>query len=861
MKLPKPSAAHAAASAESPAVLDSAEAGASLWPAIPVWFPPVFYLVLALLFLWRCVFTGDVFLPAGMLGHVAPWTSMGSPDQLPPWNPLRWDGIAQFYPWRAFAARSVHAGILPLWNPYQFSGTPFVANSQSAVFYPGNILFYILPVARAFGASAVLHLTLCGWFTYLLMRGLRCTQVAALLGGVVYAYSAWQVGWLQLPTFLATSCWFPLLLCQMLRIAGACARDDRAGAIPGRRLLTTDHCLLGLIVGMILLAGHLQIAFYGLLTGGILAAALTARQAARRDWKGVGRSIAVYLTGLALGLMLAMPQLLPAFELSRVSHRVGKPSSEGYRAYTEYAMQPAGAVMLFLPEFFGNDYDSNNPYWGFYVKSGPGDMRIAVRHNAAETAAYVGILPLLLGGLALARGMRRKAIDRKTLFFGGLALLSLLMALGTPVDALFYFGVPGFGQSGSPARCLVLWALAWSGLAALGLDTVMRERPTRREFAVVVGGVAAVLIVALNVASKALAAPPPGAVIPLLGQVFERIGSGWIRLLVLTAGGIVLLFPRPEKSGDTPGGAKGPRVATAENANSRISPHPTAAVFATALVVCDLFLVGIAINPTAPIGSVYPETPGIKLLREQAGHERIFPINQRWSLYKSPPAVLPPNAAAVYGLRDVQGYDSLLTGQYKAFANLFALPNGMGVVDASPPEVGNMVFFQNVNATLVPNTSARFGITPSAPTAAYAPQSVPPGNPLYQGDRDMVIYALPNGRPRAEIVGPAANGAAPVVWREDGPTRVTLGVRTGSDGVLNLNDQFFPGWHANVDGRPVTIGRQAAAPIYRAVPVPAGEHVVSFRYEPAGFRVGLYLALFCCTVTTAFAVQSRRPRR
>jgi P-type E1-E2 ATPase len=50
--------------------------------------------------------------------------------------------------------------------------------------------------------------------------------------------------------------------------------------------------------------------------------------------------------------------------------------------------------------------------------------------------------------------------------------------------------VPGFGQSGSPARCMVLWALAWSALAAFGLDAlrdltspralVVRAEGTRR---------------------------------------------------------------------------------------------------------------------------------------------------------------------------------------------------------------------------------------------------------------------------------------------------------------------------------------------------------------------------------------------
>jgi uncharacterized membrane protein YfhO len=64
--------------------------------------------------------------------------------------------------------------------------------------------------------------------------------------------------------------------------------------------------------------------------------------------------------------------------------------------------------------------------------------------------------------------------------------------------------------------------------------------------------------------------------------------------------------------------------------------------------------------------------------------------------------------------------------------------------------------------------------------------------------------------------------------------------------ILNLADQFYPGWNAYLDGQTVPITRRADVSVFRAVAVPPGEHVVSFRYEPAGFRVGLYLACLAC---------------
>lgn len=807
---------------------------------LPGWLPPLFYLLLALIFLWRSTFTGEVFLPATLLSHVAPYSVNAHSETLPPWNPLRWDGIAQFYPWRHFAAETIRSGRLPLWNPYQFCGTPFVANSQSAVFYPGNLLFYLLPTAQAFHASALLHLTLCGWFLYLLLRRLHCSEGAALLGGVVYAYSAWQVAWLQLPTFLATSCWFPLLLRQVLDLKSG-GQNDGEIAPPALPLLRAAS--LAAVVGLMLLAGHLQIAFYGLLAGILLAFARLWEEG-RQAGAGVAiRLLSAYVGALVVGMMLAMPQVLPALELSRFSHRAGKATAAGYAAYTEYALPPAGLTQLTLPDFFGNDYDPANPYWGFYRKSLDNGQTFAIRHNAAETALYVGIVPLLLAFLSLLRTRQQNPWDRRALFFGGLALMALLMALGTPINALFYFLVPGFGQSGSPARSLVLWALAVAVLSALGLDALQRRLPTKREQAITGAALLFTFAIGLSLAASALGTRLLGfdaLKVPTLAEAFQHLTWDWLRLLVMSVGGLLLLLPPLRR----------------RQRNGVLLLVPTALL----LTLFDLFSVGIPMNPTAPSAAVYPETSGIRFVRDRLGHERVFPINKKWSLFKAPPAVLPPNGAMAYGFRDVQGYDSLLTGQYKQFANQFALPDPSGQTDASPPEVGNMVFFQNPNAPDIPLLGAAFFLSPPALIASaqgYPPDALPSGNPTYSADNEMAVTPVPNALPRARL----SNGQA-VAYAEDTATRVVLTLPSDAGGSLLLDDQFYPGWHAYADDRPVPILRQPQATVFRAVTVPAGTHVIAFRYEPASFHVGLYLACFAlCLLCLPLGSLIRRKER
>ena len=837
--------------------------------SFPRWFPPLFFALLSVLFLWRSIFAGDVFLPAGLLGHVAPYKAVIPADAVPLWNPLRWDAVAQFYPWRFFAAQSLRNGILPLWNPYQFCGTPFVANSQSAVFYPPNLLFALLPTMRAFAVSAAFHLTLCGWFTYFFLRRLNCAEWPALFGSVVFAFSAWQIQWLQLPTFLATSCWIPLIFSLIYGII-----EVRSQKSEVRRnapfLLSSDFCLLSTSFGLMLLAGHLQIAFYGLLAAGLWAVGLSIAAAKRDGIRAAGRGLAHCGAALVLGLMLASPQILPALELSHVSHRAGPATAAGYTAYTEYALNPSQLVTLALPNFYGNDYAPGNKFWGYYKKDVGGGVTIGIRHNAAEIACYVGILPLIFAVFALVRGLQKKRFDRRVLFFGLLAALALLMALGSPIDAVFYFGVPGFGQSGSPGRVLVLWAFAVSILAAFGLDALLKEAATIREKQVAAGIVALFFAVSLSLAAQQFGNVINGIVLPTLGDVFSNVAQDWVRIVIMAFGAVFLFSkaaphppPLPPQAGEGSSNLlsveiarsaedKRPASATGKNA---LTPLPrlrgqglgVGGYLALGLVLVDLFWVGIPINPTSAPENVYPVTPGVKLLQEQIGHERIFPVNQAWSLYRSPPAVLPPNGAMVFGLHDVQGYDSLLTRQYKEFANQFARPNRAGVKDSSPPEVGNMIFFQNPNAPQTALTAAKFALTPATSDPAFQElrEGTPPGSPLYDAPNEMAVYALPASRPRAALtVNGAVVGAAE--WQEDGPTRVTLKTNAPTAATLILADQWYPGWKVAVDEQPAQIDRAPDAPIFRAVSLSASPHTVAFRYEPASIRLGIYLAGFAC---------------
>ena len=56
-----------------------------------------------------------------------------------------------------------------------------------------------------------------------------------------------------------------------------------------------------------------------------------------------------------------------------------------------------------------------------------------------------------------------------------------------------------------------------------------------------------------------------------------------------------------------------------------------------------------------------------------------------------------------------------------------------------------------------------------------------------------------------------------------------------------LSEAYFPGWRAQVNGADAAI--EPAFFGLRAVRVPAGDSVVSFRYEPASLRWGAWASV------------------
>jgi hypothetical protein len=766
-----------------------------LLPFLTLLLPPC-------LLLWPVLVHGEAFLPADLLRDIAPWRT-DNPSSLIPWNPLMWDGIAEFYPWRFFAAQTLHSGYLPLWNPHQFCGTPFVANSQSAVFYPPNLLFCLLPVSQAFGVSVLLHLFLTGGFMYAFLCSpkIGLGRAAALLGAVAWQLCHWQVAWLELPTFLCVSAWLPLALLLV----------DRTVERPTARRAG----LLGICCGLMLLAGHLQIALYclGLVT---VYALFRAWPRLRPDGPAL---VGCTLIVLALAFGLAAPQILPTLELAHVSHRAGGPPTwAAYTVYIHLALPSANLITLWLPGFFGNP--TRGTYWGIGFNAGPGAYM--------ENACYGGVLALLLALAGVWATWRQNTATR---FFGIAAVVSLLLALGTPLNALAFFGIPGFAQTGSPGRILVLWSFCIAVLAALGAQRVLEG-----DWGVLMkslGLFTAFGLLALGYAVFWFSRYTP------TGYVAANLSTErdlWRLPLGLLLGTCAALWLRER---------------------GRLTASQTGATLIV-LVGADLLAAGYGFNRTTAPQNVYPMTPLIAYLQAHRSEGRIMPVNRRWSLTAEPPlAVLPPNTGTVYGLDDTQGYDSLLTGQYFQFAG--RLDQG----SPAPQENGNMVFTYGIGSAEAREAGARYVVTR---------EPLPGGSPVFQ-DNGEYVYEDTKALPRIRLTGERL-GEEEVGYSQlpQPPTRLRL--IAGTEGLsppqkIVVADQWYPGWHSYYGGEEAILTR--GPDIFRTVTLTPKQRGISptnnpleMRYEPEAFRVGLYalcLAVGGAAALSAAAGRERLSRR
>jgi uncharacterized membrane protein YfhO len=343
--------------------------------------------------------------------------------------------------WLDFAHTSIQSGELPLWNPFLFSGTSFVSDPQSALFYPPTWITLILPSTKTLGIILVLHIWWSAVGTFFFLRSLKCSKWAALSGAIVFAFSGYTFARVQAGHIgvLTSGSWLPWGLWMIKTIS------------ENKEIKWRHMAFGGICVGMTILAGHIATAFYVFLLFGIYSVYQCWRTEAGFSKKNIIRLVAMGI----LGIGLAFIQLLPFVQSIASSTRA---SAYDYEFTSRFSWPIGYLLTLFVPNFFGEPVTTG--YWGDGVYD--------------EVIFYVGLLPLLLVPIALKK--------REAKFWVAIGGGALLVAFGTNsiVHRLLFRFIPYFSTLRAPARAGFLFTLAMAVLTGLAI-TILEQSQDRNE--------------------------------------------------------------------------------------------------------------------------------------------------------------------------------------------------------------------------------------------------------------------------------------------------------------------------------------------------------------------------------------------
>ena len=744
-----------------------------------------------------------------------------------------------FIPYHVVSAGMLEQGSLPLWNPYAFSGMPLLGDAQTAMFYPPNWLFFILPGEVAFNYATLIQFVLAGTSIYLYARTMGLCQWASLMGSISYMFSGFLVSRIVHLSILSGAAMLPLVF---LCVENAMARCSRWWPV-----------LAALAIALQLAAGHPQIPVYT-----VVAATLYAlfrgfhHGGAPQATRSLLRLAAIY--GLAFGF--AAVQLIPWMELAGFSPRA------------------AGVTPAFLFLFRLGRSDLLRlifPFLHGSVQGGAFGGPQGLVARIWEHCAYVGILPLCLAALGVSPLMRRSdplRPDRRwlTVYLCLLALFSLtLLTGGTSVGRSLMYATPILGRLRAPSRALVLLSFALAMLAALGMDRLLDPRTDRfrlRSEVFLVGAAIVALPIGIMLVAK----------LPVAEWLFALQPGGRQLLSVTSPNAQVPLFLCWFSAGLLIWWG-------------RRGASPASQAFAAGLVLLDLVICASSFYPTT--GRSFYQAPDVAFFLSRDGALfRKITFCDRYDYRNAGKESLLASWSMPYGIADANGFNSLQQRRYTDY--LFSpsekdvsygrLANERLLLPESPilsslnvkyllvpagisPRIGNSFrqVYANPEVRVFENTS----VYPRAWLADKVEIATDPDAVLRSVTRDgfdgrrIAIVELERGSPSALSAGPPAPSDT-VAWLQWTPNRMTLRVSCRASRFLVLSEMYFPGWYAFIDGGAARICRTNY--LFRGLLLPPGEHEVVLVYRPASVIIGAIVSLLSLAIAALILVGEHRRR-
>jgi hypothetical protein len=708
------------------------------------------------------------------------------------------------YPVAFYRRECFWHGEMPLWNPLNSCGIPFLAQWNTMALYPFSLFYLLLPLSWSYGVFCLAHLFLAGLGMYFLAFRWTGHRLAAAVAGAAYAFNglAWYgLMWANLTAGLS---WMPWVV----------LAAERAWHCGGRAVILAA------------LAGAMQ-----MLTGGAEAIAQT--------WLllGVlwlahfvqGRSDRVRIAGraLAVGCLtagLAAAQLLPFLDLLAHSQRNTDYARVGMEGIA--ALPLTGWVNYLVPRFC-------------CLPSPQG-----VFHQAGQ--AWTGSYYLGVGTVTLALLAVWRARSRQVWLLAGLGVFSLAMALGS--RGLVYDWVsrlvPLVGFIRFPAKFVMLATFVIPLLAAFGLAWLLTASVERwpGEWVKTKGLAAGLLalmalivwfawkhpLLKTDAAATAWNALVRGVFLVLVvGCIgFLRRESDWKLQRFLQTGLIILLW----LDVFTHSSSLSPTVA-----RSVLEPD----------AIRQNFQWGNQLKPGVSRAMQSKDSFWRLLSTESANPEQDVGV-RRLTLFLD--CNLLDHASKIDGFYplDLKEFLDIFKHVYFTTNQAERLKDFLGVSYISNPT--NAVDWVHRDSFLPMITAGQKPV--------FADKAETLNSVLGDGFEPLRLVYLPLEAQGQLQATSAAN--ARIVSSQFTHHWLGIEVEAGAPAMVVVAQAFYHPWHAYVDGKPTPLWRANHA--FQALEVPAGKHQVRLAYEDRNFLYGSIISLTSllgCGVTWVWYAKRR----
>lgn len=753
---------------------------------------------------------------------------------------LRSDQYKAGYAFREFAAERLRNGRgFPQWNPFIEGGLPYIAAMHGDIFYPTFLLRMIMPTDLAMTWEFPIHVFLCGLFTYLFLRAWNFGFYGALIGGLAYMLGGSIAGYAG-PGHdgkLFVSTMLPLALFLLTRGI----RDGRAWA----------WGLFAITIGLAVLSPHPQLLQYLLLTAGAFALFV-----AFAEHPGVGRlprpvaiKRLVFATGgVVLGMLMGAVQYWPAvFEYRAWSPRAG---GHDYATATSYSFPIEEIINSYWPQFSG----ILDEYWG--------------RNGIHFHSDYFGVIVLMLVGCAFGQAAW-KSFRR---FWIGAGIVSLLWASGgyTPFFKLILAVVPGTMYFRAPSTIIYITAFAVSVLAAIGVERLAAGRVSPKYALVWLGasGLFAILMSAggyaalSNVVISTFTDLPPDYVAQRSTAAAANTGNAilgaWRSFFFVIAGAGLIWAAVTDRL-----------------------PLRTSLIGLVAVLIVDLWSIERMYWTFSPRASVlYATDPAIDAIKADIAKEgqpgRVWTEERLAATIRDP--IFAGDALMSHGLRLVGVYHGNELGMYQELVG----PEYRNSQVTLSPEFWrheNVRYLYTVGDDSAVTALAAQAKWPAVPTKLVGPVRNAAGNMVF-------AYKLPGETRPAWVASaivkvPASQTLSTVLHPQFDPLRVAVVDTSAHDvqaqelkglpepstvkarvtastddsydvaldqpatagSALVVSENYYPGWRATVDGKPVAVARTNFNLI--GIALPAGARAVQFKFTDDAYQKGKVLTLAC----------------